>query len=220
MKSREGVDKVKVEGTLYEDALQQAEVMNKSFQTVFTRKKEFEMNNIIAIKCLMENIKVDVKEVKQLMESQDVRKASGPDGVSNYIMKECNDQLAGKLHSIIENSLKESRVLLDWKRANIVPIHKGRDKEKTLNYIPVSLTSVVAKTYEKIVKDRWLNFLEETNTLSSGQFGFRRGRSCITNLLSFYARVIDVTQEREGWVDCIYLELKKACDKVTHKRLL
>ena len=51
------------------------------------------------------------------MENQDVRKAQ--DGVSNWIMKECNNQLAGKLHSLIESSIKESRVPLDWKRANI-----------------------------------------------------------------------------------------------------
>ena len=77
------------------------------------------------------------------MESQNIKKAPGPDGVSNWIMKECSNKLARKLHSIIESSLKESRVLLDWKCANIVPIHKGRDKEKTLNYR--SVTSVVAK---------------------------------------------------------------------------
>ena len=29
-----------------------------------------------------------------------------------------------------------------------------------------------------------------------------------------------MTQERERWVDCIYLNLKKAFDKVPHKRLL
>ena len=79
------------------------------------------------------------------MESQYVRKAPDPDGVSNWIMKECSNQLAGKLHNIIESSLKESRVPLDWKRANILPIHKGGDKEEPLNYRPVSLTSVVAK---------------------------------------------------------------------------
>ena len=57
------------------------------------------------------------------MESQDVKKVLGTDGVSNWITKKCSNQLAGNLHSIIEGSLKESRVLLDWKRANIVPIH-------------------------------------------------------------------------------------------------
>ena len=101
-----------------------------------------------------------------------------------------------------------------------MPIHKGVDKEEPLNYRPVSLTSIVVKICEKIVKDRELNFFEEINTLSGGQFEFGRERSCITNLLNFYLRVIDVTQEREGWVDCIYLDLKKAFDKVSHKRLL
>ena len=88
MKSREGVDKLKVEGTVCEDALQQAEVMNKNFHTVCTRESEFRMNNIITMEYLRENIKVHVKEVKQLMENQDVRKAPGPDGVSSWILKE------------------------------------------------------------------------------------------------------------------------------------
>ena len=41
------------------------------------------MNNIVATENLMEKIKVDIKEVKQLMKSQDVRKSLGPDGVLN-----------------------------------------------------------------------------------------------------------------------------------------
>jgi len=140
--------------------------------------------------------------------------------MSNWIMKKCSKHLAGKIHSIIVSSLNESKVPLDWKRANIMPIHKGEDKEEPLNYRLVSLTSVVAKICERIVKDRWMRNLEETSSLSECQFGFRGGRSCTTNLLSFYTRVIDVIQERDGWADCVYLDLKKAFDKVPHKRLL
>ena len=61
-----------------------------------------------------------------------------------------------------------------------MPIHKGGDKKEPLNHRPVSLRSVVAKICEKIVKDRRLKFLEETNTLSGGQFVFKGGWSCIT----------------------------------------
>ena len=89
IKSREGVDKLNVEGTVYEDVFQQAEVINRSFQTVFIREREYIINYIKTTKNLMENIKVDVKKAKQLMERQDVRKAPGLDGVSNWIMKEC-----------------------------------------------------------------------------------------------------------------------------------
>ena len=55
---------------------------------------------------------------------------------------------------------------LDWKRAYIISIHKGGDKEEPLNQRLVSLTSIVATICEKIEKDRWLKFLEETNRLS------------------------------------------------------
>ena len=197
LKSREGVDKLKVEGTVYEDALQQAEVINKIFQTIFIRESEFRMNNIIATRIF--NWKH--KSRRKWSKTTDVRKVPGLHGVSNWIMKECSNQLAEKLHSIIESSLKESRVPLDWKRANIVPIHKGGDKEEPLHYIPASLTSVVAKICEKIVKDKWLKFLEETNTFSGCQFGFRGGRSCITNLLSFYSSDwCDIGKRRVGWL--------------------
>ena len=48
-----------------------------------------------------------------MMESEDMRKSLCPDRVSNWIMKKFSSQLAGKLHSVIESSLKESRVQLD-----------------------------------------------------------------------------------------------------------
>ena len=47
------------------------------------------------------------------MGSQDVREVPDSDGVSNCILQECSNQLVGKLHSIIERSLKESRVKLE-----------------------------------------------------------------------------------------------------------
>ena len=62
--------------------------------------------------------------------------------------------------------------------------------------------------------------LEKQNILTGKQFGFRQGRSCVSNLLSFYDRVTDTIQGRDGWVDSIYLDFSKAFDKVPHKRLI
>ena len=99
-----------------------------------------------------------------------------------------------------------------------MPVYKNGNKKKPLNYIPVSLTSIVCRICEKVIKKQWTEYLE--GVVRDRQFGFRIGRSCVTDLLSFYSRVIDITQERDGWMYCIYLDFKKAFDKVLHKRLL
>ena len=62
--------------------------------------------------------------------------------------------------------------------------------------------------------------MDETSVLTEHLFGFRTGRSRVTNLLIVSTRAIDVLQEREGSVDCVYLRLKKAFNKVPHQRLL
>ena len=65
-----------------------------------------------------------------------------------------------------------------------------------------------------------MKHFEESKVLMDRQFGFREGRSCVTNWISFYSRVIDIVQESDSLVDCIYLDLKKTFNKVPHKRLL
>ncbi len=65
-----------------------------------------------------------------------------------------------------------------------------------------------------------MQYLEGNEVIIKQQFGFRRGRSCVTNLLSFYSRVVDIMQERDGRADCVYLDLKKAFDKVPDRKLL
>ncbi len=49
--------------------------------------------------------------------------------------------------------------------------------------------------------------------------GLRKGRSCRTNLLEFYEAVSDWVDEGKA-ADIVYLNLKKAFDKVPHRRLL
>ena len=91
--------------------------------------------------------------VRKIKEGQNARKASDPDGVSNWIVRECNQQLADKIRSVIMNSLAEGKVPIDWKRADIVPIFKGGNKEDRLNYRPMSLTNIVAIICKWLIED-------------------------------------------------------------------
>ena len=91
--------------------------------------------------------------------------------------------------------------------------------ERLRNYRLVSLTCQLCKVFEKLVRDELMGHLEGNGLQKGTQHGFRKGQSCLTNLLSFLERVTEELDDG-GSVDVIYLDFSKAFDKVPHQRLL
>lgn len=50
-------------------------------------------------------------------------------------------------------------------KMNIIPIYKNGSKEEPLNYTPVSLTSIVCKVCERVIKKQWIEYLERGNNI-------------------------------------------------------
>ena len=124
-----------------------------------------------------------------------------------------------KIVRVFNLSLKERVVPLEWKEANIIPLFKKGSINKSDNYRPVSLTSVICKLLERLIKEHMVDFLVKHKLLNSSQHGFLTVRSCLTNMLCFLEEItkwIDVGSP----VDIIYLDFQKAFDKVPHQRLL
>ena len=71
---------------------------------------------------------------------------------------------------------------------------------------------------ESILKDYITLHLEKANLIFDSQHGFRKGRSCLTNLLDFIENVTKYLDEGEA-VDLVYLDFSKAFDKVPFARL-
>ena len=87
------------------------------------------------------------------------------------------------------------------------------------NYRPVSLTSVICKIIESIIKDSILEYMVRNNLFSNDQHGFVPSRDCMTNLL-LTIEILTSIIEDGGSVDIIYTDFAKAFDSVPHKRLL
>ena len=129
------------------------------------------------------------------------------------------DELAKPLAILFYKSLDHGKIPNDWRLANVSPIYKQKgSKSQPGNYRPVSLTSNVCKLMEKVV-NRALSAHLENGVLYKTQHGFRKGRSCQTNLIEFYDKVTQWTDEGDC-VDILFLDFQKAFDKVDHKRLL
>ena len=82
-----------------------------------------------------------------------------------------------------------------------------------------SVTSVIGKILEYIIARRIREHLDLHNLINSSQHGFTKGKSCVTNLLSFYKSVFEAADNDSNY-DIIYLDFSKAFDTVPHERLM
>ena len=83
----------------------------------------------------------------------------------------------------------EGIVPSEWKEANITPLFKKGSRNKPENYRPVSLTSVVCKLLETLIRDHMVEFLVKHKLINTSQHGFIKARSCLTNLLCFWKKL-------------------------------
>ena len=110
-------------------------------------------------------------------------KSAGPDGIPPQILSIAAKELAIPLRNLFQLSLNTGKLPLEWKKANVSPIHKKGPRTTPNNYRPVSLTSVTCKVMEKLVRKAVMTHLEENEIISKDQHGFISGRSCTTHLL-------------------------------------
>ena len=101
----------------------------------------------------------------------------------------------------------------------VTPIHKADDRHCAANYRPITITSVLCRLLEKVIKEQFYHHLHQANLLPDEQHGFRTGRSCLTNLLETYEDITKLVDQGLP-VDEVFLDFAKAFDKVPHQRLL
>ena len=150
-----------------------------------------------------------VEAMKQLSE----RAAPGPDGVPAILLRRCSSSLSVPLSVLWTVSMESGKVPGILKEGIITPVFKGGNRSDCADYRPIVLTSHVAKTFERVIVERLLRHLEECELMNPNQHGFRRGRSCTSQLLQHYYNVIRVLESGRD-VDVVYLDFSKAFDKV------
>ena len=211
-------------GNIISQGFLMAEDLNGYFSSVFTKE---DISSLPVADAKFQGAKSDylgplvvtpelvAKKIKAMKDN----KSPGVDGIPPKLLMETVDQISIPLARVFNLSLKEGVIPFEWKEANIIPLFKKGSRNKSENYRPVSLTSVICKLLERLIKDHMVDFLVKHKLLNSSQHGFLKARSCLTNMLCFLEEItkwIDVGSP----VDIIYLDFQKAFDKVPHQRLL
>ena len=157
--------------------------------------------------------------MRELLKNLKENSAAGPDNVPCKVLKEYHESLALPIFIIMKKSYDSGCLPVNWLRANITSIYKKGKRDHPLNYRPISLTSVICKLLEKILRKRIVDHLESNHIFSVHQHGFRSRRSCLTALLEYFEAISKALDENIP-IDAIYLDCQKAFDSVPIKRLL
>ena len=212
------------DGTHTTTDLEAAEILLKQFQSVFTVERSGGSGDAVKFPILRriqvpDQFVVTMDEVRKKLMLLKADKSPGPDGIHPLLLRRAADSLCQPLTDIFMKSFTEAVVPRDWRDAVISPIYKKGPRSLPENYRPVSLTSVVCKVMESIVRDRIVDMLNKNGFINKIQHGFVKSRSCLTNLLTVLEDWTKSLDEGEG-LDVIYLDYRKAFDKVPHRKLI
>ena len=226
--STTGVAPLKSGGRLVTEPRAKAEILNEQFNKSFSEGKKYSLNDFEQ-KCKMPNdkdfyrpmpeIEIDQKGIEKLLKNLNPTKACGPDGLSPRVLKELATDIAPILTIIFKSSLRTGIVPQDWRTALVSPVYKKGGHYEPINYRPVSLTCIPCKIMEHVIVSNIMKHLEDQDILCDEQHGFRRKRSCETQLLKFYD---DITMGLDNGYpsDVIIMDFAKAFDRVNHSLLV
>ena len=213
-------------GELVEDPATKADVLQRQYVKVFSDPDQADIG-----KCLdgdgmpqgrsrgFSEFSFTEEDIVDALKELDPYSAA-PDGdIPARILTSFKEQLAEPLCLFWSESLSSGCIPDPLKIQQITPIYKKGDRTDPANYRPVSLTSHVMKTFERVFRKNLVSYLEANELLSENQHGFRKKRSCMTQLLSHVEKIYESLNKDEE-VDVIYLDFAKAFDKVDHQVLL
>ena len=158
-------------------------------------------------------------EVESILKTLKPGKASGPNGLSNRVLKELSNELSSPFCSLFNQSLHSGVFPASYKDAHVSPVPKKGDLSIISNHRPISLLNSEGKVFERLVFKHLFNHLRNNNILSSLQSGFIPGDSTVNQLAYLYhtfCEALDAGKE----VRAVFCDISKAFDRVWHAGLI
>ena len=217
--SRSGISDIKKQdGTKTKTDQEKTEVLNSFFHSVFTEEDVGPLPTPPVYNYMEKLTDIDIseEEVRKIPAGLHVDKAAGPDQISPVILTQAADLLSYPVTKLFERSIEEGNVPQDWRCATVTPIFKKGSRAEACNYRPVSLTCILCKCMEKIIRRHAVKHVEDSNLISKDQHGFVSGRSCTTQLLEVMDEWTEILDDG-GSIDAIYMDFQKAFDACSRK---
>ena len=138
--------------------------------------------------------------------------------ISIRMIKICGESILKPLELTFKllTCLENGKFPNEWKKANVVPVHKRNNKQLIENYRPISLLPVCGKILERLIYNKMFEFFTGNELISQNQSRFKPGDSCISQLLcithDIYQSLDDDLETR-----AVFLDISNAFDKVWYE---
>ena len=131
------------------------------------------------------DIEIKEDDILLIIKNLNPNKAHGWDNVSIRMIQLCGKSIVKPLKYLFESSLTAGIFPEDWKKANIIPVHKKESKNCLKNYRPpITLLPIFSKIFERLIFNALFNFFVQNQLFTDFQSCFIPGDSCILQLLS------------------------------------
>ena len=161
----------------------------------------------------------DPFEITTIVNSLKNSRSEGVDGINISIVKACIDLIALPLSTIFNKSISTGIVPNQLKIAKVIPVFKADDRCQFINYRPISILPCFSKILEKLLYNRFLNFINKNNILFDHQYGFRKNHSTSMAIIDLVDN-ISLAFNTRGYTIGTFIDFKKALDTVDHSILL
>ena len=234
-KNKQSIVSLKNEdGISVKQAKAMCEILKKQYEKSFSKKKHtpeinltapsdentMNINDLFSGVAPFTEIEITNEDVLSAIKATKLNSAPGPDGLPPIFLHKCASPLLNPLKIIMKKSLLNSDIPHNWKEAVITPIYKGKgEKSDPAVYRPISLTNIIIKLLERIIRSYIIQYLEANDAFPHSQHGFRPNRSTVSQLLEQYDAILDALCTQSN-IDIILLDYAKAFDKINHSILL
>ena len=212
------------DGSLTSVPAEKAEILQSQYISVFSEPDNVDPQESLAslspsTDSFLSDMEFSVEDIHAAMGELDPYSASPDDDIPARILCSCKDTLSVPFWLLWNSSFQNGTIPEDLKLQFISPIFKKGNKTDPENYRPVSITSHIIKVFERVMRNRLVDYFEASGIFPDSQHGFRKTRSCLTQLLEHVDYILKSLNDGNE-VDVIYLDYSKAFDKVDHRILL
>ena len=214
--------KVKTEEKVIENPKEIAESFNAFFKKKVDDlaegiKKKRPSDTLEPLKNKHKNSKIafsfNTVTVAKIIRKLKQKTSCGFDEISAEILKLGKKVVAGPLTCIINASILTGKFPTKMKEAKVCPLYKKGDRKKLKNYRPVALLSVPGMVLEKVMALQIEKYFEKNKFFQPFQFGFRKNKSTISELLTLFDRLLQAKEDKKEIALVLY-DLSAAFDTI------